>query len=322
MPATRSAYRATVADYARLLKDGVVTGPQSYIDHLAEVRRLHSKSIRKALSPLHFFHVHVLGVEMGQLKLPPPRKGRRMPSELTHGDCMRLIATIDGRAHQLQSALLYGCGLRIEVDMLRLRLKDIRLEAGMIDIQESKGDKSRSLKIPRAILPLLEDQVRRCRIQWRKDSAAGIICPHPRESLMRKFHRNTFGTLPWYWLFPSRLVHAGPAGKERWHATAHGLEKALKRAADALGLIQRVHPHALRHSYATSLLRDGVDIRTIQDQLGHADLKTTEIYLQSAGFRGTDSPMDRLPAPSLDRIVPFESPQSRPGTLPFLRRTP
>lgn len=292
MPATRATYRRTVTDYARLLKAGTIDGPQAYVDFLADTRKLHSTTIRKALSPLHFFHTEVLGTELGQLKLPPPRRGRRMPSELSHADCMNLIAALE-RKQKLQAALLYGCGLRVEVDMIRLRLKDVRLSAGMIDIQESKGDKSRSVLIPQAIFPLLEDQVRRCKLQWEKDHAAGIICPHPRESLMRKFGRKQFGTLPWYWLFPSRVLHGGPDVKERWHSTPHALEKALKLAAGQLGICQRVHPHAFRHSYATNLLRDGVDIRTIQEQLGHEDIKTTEIYLQSVGFRGVASPMDR-----------------------------
>lgn len=304
MPKTRESYRRVIVDYAGLLAAGKIDGAQGYIDFLADTRKLHWQTIRKALSPLHFFHVHVLGREMGELKLPRPRKTRRMPSELTHADCMNLIAAMD-RAPKLQAALLYGCGLRVEVDLLRLRLKDVRLAAGMIDIQESKGDKSRSLKIPRAILPLLEDQVRRCRWQWEQDKAKGIICPHPRESLMRKFGRKQFGTLPWYWLFPSRTVHAGELGPERWHATAHGLEKALKTVADRLGICQRVHPHALRHSYATSLLRDGVDIRTIQEQLGHSDIATTEIYLRSVGFRAVDSPMDRA-GRVLPDVIPFQ----------------
>jgi len=302
MPSTRQEYRRTIADYAGLLKSGVIDGPQAYVDYLADTRKLHSKTIRKALSPLHFFHQEVLGKEMGILKLPVARKGRRMPSVLSHRDCMRIIAALD-RGQKLQAALLYGSGLRIEVDMLRLRLKDVRLEAGMLDIQESKGDKSRAVKIPRMILPLLEDQVRRCKAQWRRDHAAGIICPHPRDSLMRKLGRRQFGTLPWYWLFPSRTVRAKETGPERWHSTATALENALKAVAGDLEICQRVHPHALRHSYATNLLRDGVDIVTIQKQLGHSDIRTTLIYLESAGFKATDSPMDRIPCSPMDTII-------------------
>lgn len=293
MPKTKQDYRRTITDYAKLLHAGEIDGPQGYVDFLADTRQLHWKTIWKALSPLHFFHKEVLGKEMGQLRMPPKRRGNRRPAVLSHGDCLRIIAELE-RMQKLQAALMYGAGLRVEVDLLRLRLKDVRLAHGVLDIQESKGDKSRTVRIPRLILPLLEDQVRRCKAQYARDKAAGIVFPHPRESLMRKLGRRQFGTLPWYWLFPSRVVRQGEQGPERWHASAHGLEKALKRAAEDLGICQRVHPHAFRHSYATNLLRDGVDIRTISEQLGHADIRTTLTYLESAGFRGVDSPLDRV----------------------------
>ena len=304
MPTTRQDYQRTIIDYAKLIQSGTIDGPQAYVDYLADTRHLHQKTIRKALSPLNFFFTEVLGKEMGILKLPPPRRGRRMPTELTHGDCMRIIAELD-RLPRLQTSLMYGAGLRVEVDMLRLRLKDVRLSAGMIDIQESKGDKSRSVRIPEMIFPLLEDQVRRSQCQWEHDRRQNVICPHPRDSLMRKLGRRQFGTLPWYWLFPSRVLRKGPQGLERWHSTATGLEDALKAAAERLRICQRIHPHAFRHSYATSLLRDGVDIRTISEQLGHTDIRTTLIYLASAGFRATASPMDRTPADHTQNIIPL-----------------
>ena len=105
---------------------------------------------------------------------------------------------------------------------------------------------------------------------------------------MRKLGRRTFGSLPWFWLFPSQKVH----GQERWHATDRKIVTALRTAAAELGITQRVNPHALRHSYATGLLRNGVDIRTIQEQLGHSNLETTEIYLHAAGMKSVTSPLD------------------------------
>ena len=105
---------------------------------------------------------------------------------------------------------------------------------------------------------------------------------------MRKLSPQTFGTLPWYWLFPSRVVHSN----QRWHSTSKRLVSALKSAADQLGITQRVNPHALRHSYATGLLREGVDIRQIQEQMGHTSIATTEIYLHTAGKKTVTSPLD------------------------------
>ena len=105
---------------------------------------------------------------------------------------------------------------------------------------------------------------------------------------MRKFGRRTFGTLPWYWLFPSVKVH----GTDRWHATDKRVTGALRQAADTLGIMQRVNPHALRHSYATSLLKNGVDLPTIQEQMGHTNVETTMLYLHTNGSDTVESPLD------------------------------
>lgn len=288
---TRNSYLSTVRDYATLLKAGKIDGPQAYFDYLSSEKKLAPKSVWHALNPLKFLYERVIEKEFGNYRLPRRSKGRRIPCELSHADIIAILADLP-RLPRLQAGLLYGCGLRIESDMLKLRLKDIHLRDGVLVIQRGKGDKARTLRIPRAIMPDLERQVEACRRQWEKDRAQGIICPIDSESLMRKFGRRTFGTLPWFWLFPSQKLH----GAERWHSTDKRLSTALKRAAERLGITQRVHPHAFRHSYATNLLRSGVDIRTIQTQLGHTKVETTEIYAHAMGGKGVDSPLDAQPA--------------------------
>lgn len=141
--------------------------------------------------------------------------------------------------------------------------------------------------------------IRRCRRQFEKDKAAGLIFPIDDPALMRKLGRASFKRLEWFWLFPSRVTR----GDERWHATTKGLAKPLKDAAEAAGIIKRVSPHVWRHSYATNLLRSGTDLRTIQDQLGHVDVATTEIYTHAVGFQGTESPLDKLGGPEPGRVV-------------------
>jgi site-specific recombinase XerD len=286
---TRRGYLATVADFTTMLMAREISGPQGYFDHLARVRRVCPASVRRALNPLKFLYEKVLEQEFGSFQVAKVSKNRRIPCDLAHSDILRLLAELP-RLPRLQASLLYGCGLRIESDMLKLRLKDVHLEDRMLVIQTGKGDKSRAVRLPECLLPEIARQVEACRRQWALDRAAGVICPCDSASLMRKYGERTFGTLPWYWLFPSRNVR----GKARWHATDKRLTTALREAAEVLGITQRVNPHAFRHSYATNLLRSGTDIRTIQDQLGHTSVETTEIYAHAAGFRGTESPLDKL----------------------------
>jgi len=284
---TRSTYASILGDFVTMMKSGKIRGVQDYLNHLASVKQLSSNSVWHALNPLKFFYEKVLLKEFGQYELPKRNRSKPMRSVLTMREIIAMMDTMP-RVPRLQAGLLAGCGLRIESDMLTLRLKDIRIADRVITIYEAKGGKSRALRIPEFLVHDLEKQITACRMQWEKDRAKGIICPHPQESLMRKFSKQTFGTLPWYWLFPSQKVH----GTERWHSTDKRLVTSLKEAANLLGITQRVNPHALRHSYATGLLRDGVDIRVIQEQMGHTSLETTEIYLHTSGDKAVRSPLD------------------------------
>ncbi len=303
---TRRSYLPTVLEFSKMMESRQITGPQGYFDYLASVKRLAPKSVRHALNPLKFLYEQVLHKEFGQFRLPKVTNERRIPCDLSHADIINILAILP-RIARLQAGLLYGCGLRVESDMLKLRLKDIHEADGMLVIQSGKGDKSRALLLPKALAEDLRIQIAACRKQWAKDHAAGVICPFDEDSLMRKFGRKTFGTLPWYWLFPSRAVRDGEKGPERWHSTEHRLSSALKEAAEHLGITQRVHPHALRHSYATNLLRSGTDIRTIQQQLGHTSVETTEIYAHAMGAKGVESPLDAVgeSLPQSGSIVPF-----------------
>lgn len=303
---TRRSYLPTILEFSEMMASRTIDGPQGYFDHLAQVRKLSPKSVRHALNPLKFFYEQVLKREFGQFKLPRVANERRIPCDLSHADIINLLAYLP-RISRLQAGLLYGCGLRVESDMLQLRLKDIHLADRMLVIQSGKGDKSRALRLPEALIGDLEIQVKACLNQWTKDRTAGVVCPTDDDSLMRKFRRATFATRPWYWLFPSRSVRQGEQGRERWHGTPHRLAGHLAEAADHLGITQRVHPHAMRHSYATNLLRSGTDIRTIQQQLGHTNVQTTEIYAHAMGQKGVESPLDVGPGPlpTSETIIPF-----------------
>lgn len=284
---TRKSYAPTIAEFTSMLMSGDISGPQEYFNYLSSGKQLSPTSVWYALNPLKFLYEKVLKKEFGQFDLPIRNSCKPMRSVLSMREIISMMDLME-RIPKLQTGMLAGCGLRIESDMLTLRLKDIRLADRVITIYEAKGNKSRAIRIPEFLVDMLEHQISCCRRQWEIDRRSNIICPHPQESLMRKLSPKTFGTLPWYWLFPSRVTRSN----ERWHSTAKRLVSALKSAADQLGITQRVNPHALRHSYATGLLREGIDIRQIQEQMGHTSIATTEIYLHTAGKKTVTSPLD------------------------------
>jgi site-specific recombinase XerD len=297
---TRKSYAATIGHYTRMLQKREITGPQEYFDYLASGKKLASKTVWHALNPLKFLYEKVLLREFGDdYKLPKRDHSKPMRSVLGMNDILRMMDTMD-RVQRLQTGLLAGCGLRIVSDMLTLRIKDVRLSDRIITIYEAKGDKTRPVRIPEMLVEEMATQIRACRRLWEKDRMDGIIYPHPQESLMRKLGKRTFGTFPWMYLFPSSIER----NQQRWHATDKKLVSALKDAAEICGITQRVNPHALRHSYATNLMRQGTDIKVIQEQMGHTSIETTALYLHTAGSNTVQSPLDRAMQQS-DIITPF-----------------
>lgn len=289
---TRRTYAGTIEEFTTLLKSGEITGPQGYFDYLSTVKKLAPNTVYHALNPLKILYEKVLGREFGTFDLPKRNRSKPLRAVLRMEEVAAMMMHMD-RLPRLQTGLLAGTGMRIESDMLQLRLKDVRISDRVMTIFEAKGGKSRALRIPESLVGDLQIQMEACRKLWERDRSAKVIYPHPEASFMRKLSRSTFGTLPWCWLFPSRTLH----GDERWHSTDRRLVAALREAAVAEGIFQRVNPHALRHSYASGLLRDGVDVKVIQEQLGHTNLETTSLYLHTTGGRTVNSP--------LDRVIPF-----------------
>lgn len=188
----------------------------------------------------------------------------------------------------------------LEDNEARSRLREEQLKAG-----HSRNTRDQYLAWVVRYRKALEVQVQRVKEKWRMDSAAGVICPVDDPSLMKKLGRARFGSLPFYWLFPSRDVARG----ERWHATSHALTDAVNRAAREAGMTRRVTPHAFRHANATALLECGENIRAVQKHLGHEHVETTEIYTHVLGGEAVISPLDAPPRrlERLAKIVPFPS---------------
>ena len=213
--------------------------------------------------------------------------------------------------YAMAARLQYGAGLRLS-ELVRLRIKDIDLQRGVLTVRQGKGNKDRNTLLAKSLRPRLRQQIEDARALWLKDNNganskwAGTYLP---AGLARKF-RKASKEFPWYYLFPARktsidpqtvrrhngeLIDAGVTRRHHLHGKVYN--EAIKRAAKAAGIEKRVTSHALRHSFATHLLEDGADLRSIQELLGHEDITTTEIYLHVAVGEngiGVSSPLDNL----------------------------
>ena len=199
--------------------------------------------------------------------------------------------------YELAARLQYGAGLRLS-ELVRLRVQDVDVGRGTVTVRQGKGDKDRVTVLPRSLRDAISKQIERAREMWKRDREAGLAGVHLPGALARKFRRAA-ETFEWFWLFPAKQISTDPESgiRRRHHLHGQVYNEAIKRAASAAGIEKRVTSHALRHSFATHLLENGTDLRTIQDLLGHEDISTTEIYLHvatGANGLGVVSPLDGM----------------------------
>lgn len=276
---------------------------EAFLRHLAAQRQVSASTHKQALCALLFLYRQVLDLDLPWMEnLERPKARVRVPVVLSREEVARLLAHVD-RRHDLIARLLYGAGLRL-LECLSLRIKDIDFDRAVIVVRSGKGNKDRVVMLPAALRDALRAQIAHARSVWAADRAAGRPGVAMPDALQAKFPR-AGQTWAWFWLWPAREESVDPRTgvRRRHHQHEDRVGRAIARAAAAAGLAKRVTAHTLRHSFATHLLEGGVDIRRVQELLGHSDVSTTMIYthvLRSAAC-GLPSPLDALP---LDLPVP------------------
>lgn len=268
---------------------------EAFLTHLAVDQKVAASTQNQALSALLFLYQHVLQKPLSDINATRAKQPSKLPVVLSRGEVRELMAHIEGDAW-LVCQILYGCGLRIK-ECLRLRVKDIDFQRHSVFVRAGKGAKDRVVMLPKCLRkPLHQRTDERARLH-RHDLDCGYGSVHLPYAFDKKA-RHSEKLLAWQYLFASPRISRDPRSHRhgRHHIHPSSVSQALKRSALAGGITKRISPHVLRHSFATHLLEAGSDIRTVQQLLGHKDLKTTMIYthVTKLGVVGVVSPLDRL----------------------------
>lgn len=273
-------------------------GPEveAFLSHLASARQVSPSTHHQALCALLYLYRHVLGTELPWMQaIGRPRPRTRIPVVLSRDEVARLIAALPPN-DALVPKLLYGAGLRI-MEALRLRIKDVDFDRRVIVVRDAKGGKDRVVMLPAALHEPLRAQVAQSRELWAQDRAVGRPGVELPPALAVKFPRAA-SSWTWHWVFPALVLSTDPRSgvERRHHLFEQRVTRAIARAVALAGIAKKVTAHTLRHSFATHMLEAGVDIRRVQELLGHSDVSTTMIYTHvlASSAAGLASPIDSL----------------------------
>jgi integron integrase len=267
---------------------------EEYLTFLALERRVSSSTQNQAFNAILFLFRHVLKTEVGTMaEIPRAPTSRRVPVVLSKVEVASLFEQMRG-VGLLMAQLMYGSGLRV-MECVRLRVKDIDFGNHYVLVRDGKGGKDRRVPLPQSLVPALEAHLKEVRGRWERDRALGLEGVFLPDALAVKYPAagKEWG---WFWVFPAEgdSMDSRSSVMRRHHLHVGGVQQLVKRAAQRAGLVKPVTPHTLRHSFATHLLENGYDIRTVQELLGHSDVSTTMIYTHVLNKPGiaVRSPLD------------------------------
>ncbi|MBD9424990.1 integron integrase [Pseudomonas sp. PDM15] len=297
---TEAVYLEWVKRYIRFHKyrhPQEMGGPEveAFLSDLAVRRDVSASTQNQALSAILFLYKQVLQIELPWMDgVIRARRPQRLPVVLTREEVASVLAQLDGTLWLIAS-LLYGSGMRL-MEVLRLRVKDVEFARLEILIRDGKGQKDRVTMLPRKLAAPLQLHLQRVRALHDQDLQEGYGRANLPHALARKYP-NAAAEWGWQFVFPSINRSADPrsGGIFRHHLHEKTIQRAIRNAVRRVGLHKPATPHTFRHSFATHLLESGQDIRTVQELLGHSDVKTTQIYTHvlNRGGLGVISPLDR-----------------------------
>ena len=274
---------------------------KDFLTHLAVERKVSASSQNQAFNALLFVFRHILKKDFDDLKdVPRAKRKPYIPTVLSRAEVDAVIGRLR-YPYGLIAKLLYGCGLRLS-ECVNLRVQDINFDAGIVTVHDGKGKKDRTVPLPQTILPELKKHLNFVIELHQKDLKSGYDGAFLPGSLEKKY-KNAPKELVWQWFFPAKiLTHIPETGEtRRYHLHHTHVQKAVKGAVKRAKIPKRASCHTFRHSFASHLLQANYDIRTIQELLGHSDVRTTMIYthtIKSQTIKEAKSPLDFEPQDS------------------------
>lgn len=267
----------------------------AFLTHLAKDKKVSASTQNLARNAVLFLYKNVLNKDIGDSnKYIIAQRSRKIPTVFSQEEAKKVLAMMNG-TNALIAKLLYGTGVRIS-ECLQLRIKNVDFAQNIITVRDGKGEQDRVTMLPESLKELLKHQIEKVTYlheQDRKDKAPGVYIPYSIE----KKYPNSGKELGWYFIFPGRSLSKDPVTGivRRHHVHESNVQRAVKKAVKKAGIYKQASCHTFRHSFATHLLENGYDIRSVQELLGHKDVRTTMIYthVMKKGPLAIKSPLDK-----------------------------